>query len=79
MADTNSYYTAEAATLQSPLTFAATAASMVTAQAHVQSVINLIATEGRSESEFRLFLDEMRPAARLSMVAILTALKASLT
>lgn len=79
MPSTNTYITEQAAALESPLTFTANAGVAATAQANIDAFINLLSLEGSEISTPRLFLDEMSPAARLSVIATLLALRAAMT
>lgn len=76
MPDKNTYITQQAATQASPITFAAIN-SAATARTAIDLVIALLSREGMNIDEPRLFLDGMTPAARLSMVSIMTAMRAA--
>jgi len=83
MSNTNQYLAQQAAVLESPLTFTDTsaAADVATANigvaANIDSFIELISYEGTDPSVKRLYLDEMSPAARLSVYKILTDMRAA--
>lgn len=67
----NSMLAEEIKGLENPVTFAGTN------KAKVQQVIDLLSLEATQPTEHRLFLDEMSPPARNSMIVILEALEAS--
>lgn len=72
MSRTNQYLAGNSAGMVNPITFAGTNKAKV---AQVTALISMEATDG---TDHRLFLDEMSPAARDSLYAILTALEASI-
>ena len=76
MANKNTYIAAQAAALQSPITFAAIN-SGTTARTAIDLVLSLLATEGTEIDAPRLMLDEMSPAARTSLYSIMTAMRAA--
>ena len=83
MSNKNRWLATQAAELESPLTFESTAAAadVATANADTASnidlILDLISLEGADPDVKRLYLDEMSPAARLSMYRILLDLKAA--
>ena len=76
MADKNTYITQMAAAQVSPITFAAIN-SAATARTAIDLVIALLSREGMNIDEPRNFADEMSPAARITMVSIMTAMRAA--
>lgn len=87
MTNQNSYIVQQAEALESPIAFTPTDAAAgddgtetaITAivRANIDLLLALVAREGSDESDQRLFLDQMTPAARTSLYAILLALKAA--
>lgn len=77
MGSKNQYIAQQAAALENPLNFAASSDSSTVTVANIDMVLDLLAQEGMDETDHRLFLYEMSPAARTSMYAIMLALKAA--
>jgi len=83
MSNTNSKLATQAAVLESPLAFTSTSAAATVADANtttaanIDSFIALVSLEGADQSVKRLYLDEMSPAARLSVYKILKDLRAA--
>lgn len=75
MTDTNSKMAAEITGIESPIS-ATTFAAAADDPARVQLVIALLSYEATDPDVARLWLDEMTPACRLSLVRLLTTLKA---
>lgn len=73
MANKNQFLAQEAAVVKNPLTF--TAGQSAT---NIQGIIDLISLEGAEQTIQRGFLDEMSPAARITLYRILTDLKAAI-
>lgn len=79
MTKTNQYIATEAARIVVPTDYATTADSGAENQAAVQQLMDIVAQEGTDGSDTdRLFMDEMSPAARISLYAHLAALKAAI-
>lgn len=75
MSDINSTLALQAATIQSPITFAA-ADTPAEVRAHLDTVIALISQEGTDGlAPARGYLDEMSPICRTYLYKILTDLK----
>lgn len=70
MGDPNSRIAAEIKGMVNPLNFAA----LATPEARVQLLIDTLTYESTNPDEHRLYLDEMSPACRASLIVILTAL-----
>lgn len=73
MTDTNSKLATEAAGITNPIDFAGAADD----PARVQLMIDAVSAEATDPDYHRLFLDEMSPACRTSLYAMLVALKAA--
>lgn len=78
MTSTNSKIAAEILGLESPISAAEFAAG-ADDPARVQLVIDLLSYESTDPDVKRLWLDEMTPACRASLVRLLTTLKAGTT
>lgn len=72
MSGTNSKIALLAAEQVCPITFDAAESST-----DIQELMDLVAAEELNATTHRLFLDEMSPAARISLYSILTAMKAN--
>lgn len=79
MARINSKLVQAAAVITNPITFALSAGTIATVQANIQLLIDAVSWEETSQTEHRLFLDEMSPACRTSLYKMLTDLKAKTT
>lgn len=79
MGNKNQYVPYDASLLESPITFVTSTNSSANTRTNIDLILDLLVTEGADESEHRLFLDQMSPAARTSMYAILTAMRAATT
>lgn len=79
MGNRNQFIEEQAAALESPIAFDGSVNSSATTRTNIDKVLDLLALEGADENQQRLFLDEMSPAARTSMYAILLAMKAATT
>ena len=83
MSHTNRYLAQQAAVIESPITFTSTVASATVGAANtataanIDLIIDMISLEGADQSVKRLYLDEMSPAARLSVYKILSDLRAA--
>lgn len=77
MANINSKIDLESERLPSPINFADSTDDSGTTRANIDLIIELLSYEGAEESIKRLALDTMTHQARVSMVAVLKALKAS--
>lgn len=83
MSNTNRYLAQQAAVIESPITFTSTAAAATVGDANTDTaanidlIIDMISLEGADQSVKRLYLDEMSPAARLSVYKILSDLRAA--
>lgn len=78
MGNINSKLAAEITGMTSPIS-AADFAAAADDPARVQLLITLMSYESTDPDQHRLWLDEMTPAARNSLIVILTALKAAVT
>jgi hypothetical protein len=82
MSSTNRYLAEQAAVYKdSPITFTSTtgsadvAAAVATTDSNIQLIIDMISLEGADADVKRWFLDEMSPAARVTLYKILTDLQ----
>lgn len=82
MSSTNTYLAQDAAALGSPIAFTTTAgaatanAAMTTVRANLDLILAALAKEGVNGDDMtRYYLDEMSPAARITMYKIISDLK----
>ena len=81
MSELNSTVLLQAASMTNPISFTTTTgaasanAAMVIVRANIDTLVTVLSRESSNEDQNRLFLDQMTPAARTSMIAILLGLK----
>ena len=69
----------EALAMASPIAFTVTAGSAPNGQANVQKLIDYLCEEGNDTVTRGLWLDQIPPIARVSLVAVLKAMKTAIT
>lgn len=74
MGNKNRFLTQEVAAVKNPLTFTAGTANT---NANIDLIVDLLSYEGLEGNIPRGFLDEISPPARITMLRILTDLKAA--